>query len=87
MASTKTVPIRRAGLICLVAAAALILGFSVKPLYAVSEAPAEQICPTCPDTYETRATGVFCPTAATITLTSLMVGLSLAGHRKRNWNA
>ena len=84
MASTKTVPIRRAGLACLLAAAALILGFSVNSLYAVSEAPAEQICPDCPDIYETQASGVFCPTAATIMLTSLMAGLSLDGRRRRN---
>ena len=83
MASTKTVPIRRAGLICLLAAAALILGFSVKSLYAASEAPTEQICPTCPDVYETQATGVFCPTAATVTLTTLMAGLSLTQRRRR----
>ena len=84
MASTKAVRIRRAGGACVLAAGVLILAFSAKSLYAVSEAPAEQICPDCPDIYETQASGVFCPTAATIMLTSLMAGLSLDGRRRRN---
>jgi len=49
----------------------------------ICAAPAEQICPTCPDVYETQASGVFCPTAATIMLTSLMAGLSLTQRRRR----
>ena len=95
MASTKAVRIRRAGCACVLTAGVLILAFSAKSLYAVSDqlpaqttpskttsdAPAEQICPDCPDIYETQASGVFCPTAATIMLTSLMTGLSLAGRR------
>ena len=95
MVSRKAVRIRQAGLACLLAAGVLILAFSGQSLYAagdelpvqtavsktVSDVPAEQICPNCPDVYETQASGVFCPTAATIMLTSLMTGLSLAGRR------
>ncbi|HUW83680.1 MAG TPA: hypothetical protein VMZ31_12885 [Phycisphaerae bacterium] len=97
MVSRKAVRIRQAGLACVLAAGVLILGFLGNSLYAasdelsvqtaasktVSDVPAEQICPTCPDIYETQASGVFCPTAATIMLTSLMAGLSLAGRRTR----
>jgi len=99
MVSTKAVPIRRAGCACLLVAGVLILGFLGKSLYAASdqlpvqttqsdsthipEAAAEQVCPTCPDTFETQATGIFCPTAATIMLTSLMTGLSLGRSTRR----
>ena len=92
MLSRKAVRIRQAGLACLLAAGVFILGFSGQSLYAagdelpaqttrIPEAAAEQSCPDCPDIYETQASGVFCPTAATIMLTSLMTGLSLAGRR------
>ena len=98
MVSSKAVRIRRAGLACLLAAGVLILAFSAQSLYAagdelpvqtaasktVSDVPAEQLCPTCPDIYETQASGVFCPTAATNMLTSLMTGLSLGGRRRRH---